>query len=275
MYDSTNKPASVYCEYCGQEKQMVLRTIKGIGERWTVTACECEIQKIDDMKREQEKREKKRRIMNALKISSDIEDLKAMTFTNYRQRPGTEQAIKEVKRCVELFEDRGKQGLLIFGETGNGKTHITAAGANILMDRGYSVVFMTEGDLLDRFNSARNFRNSETFADIIRACIDADLLVWDDFMSSNRYSPDEKDWIFQIFNGRERANKPIWATSNLTAQEFESEGTAFLLDDKGRTWWRIVGNMSCIFNRSSNLRKARVMANALDITVEEYEKKHA
>lgn len=252
----------------------VRRLIPGMGERWTVNACECEIKRMDNWKREQENREKKRRIQEALKISSDIEDLKSMTFENYEPRKGTEQAVREVRKAVQNFDNRGKQGLLIFGVTGNGKTHVTAAGANELMAKGYSVVFMTEGDLLDRFNATKNFRNQETFSDIMRACIDADLLVWDDFMSSQRLSLDEKDWIFQIFNGRERANKPIWATSNMTPDEFESDEMVYKLDDKGRTWWRIIGNMTCVFNRAGNLRKARVLAQASGISVEEYERQH-
>lgn len=269
--DCTSDPPKVFCEHCGNEKQQVKRTIPGIGERWTVNACDCEIKEMENWKREQANREKKHRIMEALKISTEIEDLKAMTFANYRQRLGNERAEKVVKQSVDTFAERGKQGVLIFGETGNGKTHITAAGANALMDQGYSVVFMTEGDLLDRFNSTKNFRNKETFGEIMRACIDADLLVWDDFMSSQRLSPDEKDWIFQIFNGRERANRPIWATSNITPEEFESDEIVYRLDDRGRTWWRIVGNMSCVFNQATNLRKVRAMAQATGQTVEEYE----
>jgi DNA replication protein DnaC len=275
MSDSTNKPSPVHCESCGKERGQVLRDIPMVGKRWTVNACPCEIKKLENMKREQENYERQKRIKSALNASSDIDNIRSMTFANYHTRPGTEKVEKEVRRCVDLFDERGKQGLLLFGETGNGKTHLTAAGANELIDNGYSVVFMTEKDLLSRFTATKNFRNRETFADIMNACLDADLLVWDDFMSSQRLSPDEKDWIFQVFNGRERANKPIWATSNMTPEEFESDEMEYKLDDKGRTWWRIIGNMSCVFNKASNLRKARVMADAMDITVEEYEKKYA
>jgi DNA replication protein DnaC len=272
---TSHDPTPVYCKTCGNEQEQVLRNIPMIGERWTVNACPCQIKEMEDFKRKQENYEKQRRIKDALKISSDIEDIRSMTFKNYRPRPGTEKSLQEVKRSVELFKERGKQGLLLFGETGNGKTHVTAAGANELIDNGYSVVFMTEKDLLSRFNATKNFRNKESFSDIMSACLDCDLLVWDDFMSSQKLTLDEKDWIFQVFNGRERADKPIWATSNMTPEEFKSDEIQYKLDDKGRTWWRIVGNMSCVFNKASNLRKARVMADALDITVEEYEEKYA
>jgi len=130
---------------------------------------------------------------------------------------------------------------------------------------------MTEKDLLSRFNSTKNFNNKESFYEIMEACVNADLLIWDDFLSSQRITNEEKDWIFQIVNGRERANKPIWATSNLTVAEFQNDQTAFKLDDKGRTWWRLIGNMNCIFNKASNYRKAKAMARVTGVTVDEYD----
>ena len=191
---------------------------------------------------------------------------------NYKVRPGNENALKEIKHAVNNFKERGKLGVFIFGETGNGKSHLTAAGGNELIKRGYSVIFLTEKDLFSRLQASKDFRNEESFSEIMDACLEADLLIWDDFMSSQRLTAEEKDWIFQIVNGRERANKPIWATSNLTPQEFEDDKTAYRLDDKGRTWWRMLGNMNAVYNRATNYRKVKAMSRALGISEEEYER---
>lgn len=188
-------------------------------------------------------------------------------------RNGAEKAYQEIKSAVENFKERGKLGVFIFGETGNGKSHLTAAGGNELIKQGYAVIFITEKDLFSRLQATKDFRNEETFQEIMGACLDADLLIWDDFMSSQRLRDEEKDWIFQIINGRERADKPIWATSNITPKEFESDEIAYRLDDKGRTWWRIIGNMNCVFNRAANYRKSRAMARALGVSISEYEAK--
>lgn len=274
MSDSLDKPEPVICQHCGNEKpQIQIDHPFKKEKRWVTCACPCEIERMEKFKLEQQAREKQIRINKLLKLSSSMEDIKRMTFDNYKARPGTEEAVKEIKDAVESFEKRGKQGVFIFGETGNGKSHLTAAGGNELIQRGYAVIFITEKDLFSRLQATKNFRNEESFQEIMGACLDADLLIWDDFMSSQRLTDEEKDWIFQIINGRERANKPIWATSNITPEEFESDEIAYRLDDKGRTWWRIIGNMNCVFNRASNYRKVKALARAMGITAEEYEQR--
>ncbi|MEH6986173.1 ATP-binding protein [Priestia megaterium] len=161
----------------------------------------------------------------------------------------------------------------MFGESGNGKTHITASGANELINLGYSVIFLTEKDLLSRLKETNNFNNEERFFEIMNACIKADLLVWDDFLSSQRLSQSEKDLIFQIINGRERSDRPIWFTSNITEEEFIQGKYAKVLDDKGRTWSRVVGNTIPIFNNASDYRKLRAIARLNNQSIEDIEKK--
>lgn len=274
MSDSSSKPDPIQCEHCGNDKPQI--QIEHPFKRkmhWVSCACECEVKEREDFKRDQEAKQKRIRIDRALKLSSAMDDIKSMNFSNYQVRRGTKKAYEEVMTAVENFEERGKLGVFIFGETGNGKSHITASGGNSLIQAGYAVIYITEKDLFSRLQATKNFNNPESFHEIMGACLDADLLIWDDFMSSQRLSAEEKDWIFQIINGRERANKPIWMTSNITPEEFESGEIAYKLDDKGRTWWRIIGNMNCVLNTATNFRKAKAMARALGISVEEYEKR--
>lgn len=275
MSDSSSKPEPIQCDHCGQDKPQIQIEHPFKKEmRWVSCACQCEVDARNEFKRDQENRQKRIRIDRALKLSSAMEDIKSMTFSNFRMRDGAEPAYQEVLDAIQNFESRGKQGVFIFGETGNGKSHITASGGNALIEEGYAVIYITEKDLFSRLQATRNFNNPETFQEIMGACLDADLLIWDDFMSSQRLSNDEKDWTFQIINGRERANKPIWMTSNITPQEFESGEVAYKLDDKGRTWWRIIGNMNCVLNTAGNYRKSKAMARALGISVEEYERRN-
>lgn len=273
MSHSTNELEPIQCQYCGNDKPQTQIEHPFNGEmRWVHCACPCEVKRLEDFKREQIAKEKRIRINKVLKLSSAMDEIKDMTFGNYKNRPGTESAYEEVRNAIDNFDERGKLGVFIFGETGNGKSHLTAAGGNELISKGYAVIFIAEKDLLSRLQATQNFRNEESFAEIMGACMDADLLIWDDFLSSQRLSPNEKDWIFQIVNGRERANKPIWYTSNLTPDEFEDDRTAYKLDDKGRTWWRIVGNSEAVFNRAMNHRKAYAVSKSLGLSIEEYER---
>ena len=274
MSGSSSKEPPIQCRFCGKdEEQAQIKHPFKDALHWVSLACPCEAKERERERDEQATRKKRARISKALKLSSAMDDIKSMTFDNFKIREGSKSSHSEIVSAVENFEERKRQGVFIFGETGNGKSHLTAAGGNELIKMGYAVIYITEKDLFGRLKATNNFNNPETFGEIMNACLDADLLIWDDFMSSQRLSNDEKDWIFQIINGRERANKPIWMTSNLTPKEFESGSIAYVLDDKGRTWWRIIGNMNCIYNQAMNYRKSTAMAKAMGISVEEYEMK--
>ncbi|MDG0029081.1 ATP-binding protein [Priestia sp. Y58] len=267
-----NKPTPLTCEYCGKERPLLfIRDIALIGDKWVNAACSCiEVRENEFLKRQVQK-ETNRKTRQFLRLSSSIEELREYSFNNLKVRSGMETALKKVQQFVEHFEDNGKLGLLIFGESGNGKTHLTASGANELLKQGYSVIFLTEKDLLSRLKETNNFNNEERFFEIMNACVHADLLIWDDFLSSQRLTQNEKDLIFQVVNGRERANKPIWFTSNLTEEEFIKDKYAKVLDDKGRTWSRIVGNTIPIINKAGDYRKLRAIARLNNLSIEEIE----
>lgn len=272
MSNSTSKPMPIQCNVCGidlPQEQIEHPFKKEL--RWVICACPCKVAANKKFWEDQEQAKKRDRITKALKLSSSMDDIKSMRFDNYVMRKGSESAYQEVQDAIRDFEVRGKLGVFIFGETGNGKSHLTAAGGNQLIAKGHSVIFITEKDLFNRLTATKNFRNPETFGEIMNACLDADLLIWDDFMSSQKLNDDERDWMFQIVNGRERANKPIWITTNLTPVEFSNDATALRLDDKGRIWWRLMGNMNCIYNRAANYRKVKANSRALGMSEEDYE----
>lgn len=272
---SKDKPDPVPCDKCGKDKPMtqIVHPFTG-NKHWAHCACPCKIKELEDFKVEQEQRVKRAKINKMLKISSEMESIRSLTFDNFKDRQGTNRCKSAVLNAVKEFDSDNRKWLLLFGETGNGKTHLTAAGANQLIAQGKAVIFLTEQDLFKRLDATKNFKNNESFNEIMNACLEADLLVWDDFLSSQTLNKDERNYIFQIVNGRERASKPIWFTSNVTEQEFSSDSTAYKLDDKGRTWWRILGNSHCVLNTAGNHRKSTAMAQALGMSVEKYESEY-
>lgn len=275
-YHEGEPPPEVLCSICNKPQEVIMKDIPLVGKMWCPIVCQCRLDQMEQDKKAQEQRELQAKIQRALKLSSELERLKSFTFANLRIRRGSENAIQQVEQRVRDFNPKDSEGLLIFGRTGNGKSHITAAGANALMDRGYAVIYLTEKDLLKRFQATNSYTNKESYHELMDVCLSADLLVYDDFLSSQSLMPQERDVIFSIFNGRERANKPIWATSNITEQDLatatDSDGIAYRLDDKGRTWSRIMGNMDLVQNRALDLRIVRRMAKMKGISEEEYER---
>lgn len=276
-YEEGQEAPEVFCEVCGEQLEVILKDIPLVGNRWCPCACQCKLDQLQKDKEQEERRYVKRKIEKALKLSSEIKRLKSYTFDNLTVRKGSETLIEVMKKRIERFDPDDSEGLFIFGETGNGKSHITAAGANHLMSQGYTVIYLTEGDLLKRFQATNNFSNSETYQELMEVILSADLLVYDDFFSTQGLTNKDRDVIFSIINGRERAGKPIWATSNVTRSDLihatDEDGLAYMLDDKGRTWSRIMGNMEIVENRALDLRWIKRMAKLRNESVEEVERR--
>jgi len=258
--NSTNSPK---CPICKEDKPKtrIKHPFKDVMTD-VVSACPCEIKELEEFEYRQKMKEKRRKINRVLNMSSELDEIKYLTFDNYKERQGNEVVVEEVKKAVTNFSESNGMGLFIFGVSGNGKSHATAAGGNKLLEKGHSVIFLTEKDLLNRLRATNNFHNHETFSDVMNSSVSADLLVWDDFLSSSTLNGHEKDWIFQIINGRERAGRPIWFTSNLTPKEFQSEQMETVLDPKGRTWWRILDNTIPVHNSATNYRRERAFKRA-------------
>ncbi|RBN37768.1 hypothetical protein DMN50_28805, partial [Priestia megaterium] len=126
IIDSTfrnQRPEPLICEYCGKEKPILSKDIPLVGKRWVHAACPCKEIRDNEFWEKQVQEATNRKIRQFLRLSSSIEELKKYSFDSLIIRPGMETAYEKMKESVECFENNGKLGLLIFGESGNGKTH--------------------------------------------------------------------------------------------------------------------------------------------------------
>ena len=103
--------------------------------------------------------------------------------------------------------------LLFMGATGLGKTHISLAIANVVINRGFHVVYGAAqnilGDLEDlRFGRVQNPRYRQ------EALLDADLLIIDD-LGAERSTEFALEKVYNIVDSRYRARLPMILTTNL------------------------------------------------------------
>lgn len=116
----------------------------------------------------------------------------------------------------------GRNGLIIVGSPGTGKTHLAAAIANKLINDGRPVICMTMIDILESIRRTFNGNGSE--ADVIHRYKTAPLLIIDDM---GKEPPTE--WaistIYNIINGRYEAYLPTIVTSNYSGAELEARMT--------------------------------------------------
>lgn len=136
-------------------------------------------------------------------------NLKEAGFKNYEQ---TKKINAEAySSCVEYYnnfinsEESKRYNLLLMGNPGTGKTHLSIAIARSLKQKGFTVGFITTGRLLALIKETYHKSAAKTEEEILTDLSRFDLLVIDD-LGSETFSKDEFSWtktkLFEIVNSR-------------------------------------------------------------------------
>lgn len=123
--------------------------------------------------------------------------------------------VRDIKKYINNF-DRESGNIYIQGEIGRGKTFLINAIAKELLDRNYSVVYMTSTKLFKFLNDYHwafedRRENLESQYEII---FDCDLLIIDDLGAETHRSTDQSN-LFDVVNERMNKGLPIILSSNL------------------------------------------------------------
>lgn len=111
-----------------------------------------------------------------------------------------------------------KSGNLLFsGDTGLGKTFLSACIARTVADRGYSVVYESAGHLISNLERAK-FSNDENAREICRRYNDCDLLIIDD-LGTEMPGQFTTAALYNLINDRLLCAKPMIISTNLTVDE--------------------------------------------------------
>lgn len=108
--------------------------------------------------------------------------------------------------------------MVLVGGVGTGKTHLLAAVANDLVERGVPVIMAVVPDLLADLRSAmRRGEDPEAVMDELR---DAAVLCLDD-LGAEKVTDWTRETLYRLVNYRYEQNLPTLATTNLPAEELE------------------------------------------------------
>jgi len=116
------------------------------------------------------------------------------------------------KNYAETFNPESGS-ILMFGETGLGKTHLSLSIANKALEKGYSVIYDTTINILRTIEKEHFSRDhSSEMTDII---LNAELLIMDD-LGTEYETPFYSSTVYNIINSRINSNRPTIINTNLS-----------------------------------------------------------
>ncbi|MDD5952804.1 MAG: ATP-binding protein [Oscillospiraceae bacterium] len=133
-------------------------------------------------------------------------------------RKHMEQVFYYCKNYAENFSLQSPS-LLFFGGTGLSKTHLSLAIANVVLQKGYGVVYDSVHNLMTALERERFSRDSysEDTNQVLSSC---DLLILDDLGTEFRTQFVTAS-IYNLVNTRIMAHRPTIISTNLTTEEME------------------------------------------------------
>ena len=120
------------------------------------------------------------------------------------------------------FKD-GNPSLLIFGNPGVGKTFLCNCIAKVVLDKGFSVLYMTAPEFFEsamqRFHS-----NNDDSSENDSYALTCSLLIIDDLGTEN-LTPFVISQLFHVINSRDLSRKTTIISTNLSPEELQSTYT--------------------------------------------------
>ncbi len=127
-----------------------------------------------------------------------------------------ERTFQSCRRYAQFFTEKSGN-LLLSGDTGLGKTFLSACIARTVADRGYSVVYESAGHLFTNMERAK-FANDEAARETCRKYTECDLLIVDD-LGTEMPGQFTTVALYGLLNDRLLAGKPMIVSTNLTIDE--------------------------------------------------------
>ena len=203
--------------YCGKCKTPKQCRVTVCGEEHTVPCmCDCREKAAAVEKAADEARQKALHVA-ALRTSGlmdaslrplrfDTDDLRARGYTDKGRRYVANWGIVE----------RDNVGMLLWGNTGTGKTFLAACIANALIDQGVPVMMTSFPRILAAVQGLRPEERAGYLDDLNHYR----LLVIDD-LGAERQSEYALEIVYNVIDGRYKAQKPLIVTTNIPLGEMQ------------------------------------------------------
>jgi DNA replication protein DnaC len=130
---------------------------------------------------------------------------------------------------ARAFATKPEGWLILLGSYGCGKTHLAAAIANEVVDRGEPAIFVVVPDLLDHLRATYSPYSDVAYDERFEEIRASSLLILDD-LGAHSSTPWAQEKLFQLFNYRYNAQLPTVVTSNHQLEDIDIRIRSRLID---------------------------------------------
>ncbi len=170
--------------------------------------CEC----LRELCRQEQKKE-----LTCLNVGRESFDQFRLEYYSEKAAVIMEKTYQLCRRYAYSFSERS-QNLLFSGDTGLGKTFLSACIARVVAENGYSVVYETAGHLFNRLERAK-FGGDEQSRQESEKYLACDLLIVDD-LGTEMPGQFTTSALYSLINDRILAGKPMIISTNLNSDDF-------------------------------------------------------
>ena len=141
-----------------------------------------------------------------------------LSYYNSNARPQMERVLAFCKQYAERFS-RNSVSVLMQGGVGLGKTHLSLSIASELMEKGYSVLYLSAPDLFRKLQN-EYYGKSESKMDTMDLIRAADLVIIDD-LGAELENQFNSMAFYNIVNLRQNTMHPMIINTNFSFKEIE------------------------------------------------------
>ncbi len=236
----TRKQNDLYEKFPPEVRDLVQIIIDGINYGTRVFClCECQANERDIEEEERKLAERRAYNIGRCNMPTSFRSAHVDTLDNEKYR-------HLAKRFISRFEEVGNTGLLLYGDVGTGKSYLAACIANALLERGYSVKWVSTTEIVDH-----GFQSEERYHEYQEQITSPDLLVIDD-LGAERGTDFALQRVHSLIDKRVSTNRPIIVTTNIRMAQMATEQDM----RKRRTFDRII---SCTYPLAMLGKSRRVL----------------
>lgn len=180
-------------------------------------------------------------------FSLDYYDKEKYPNKEYSPYDNINNILKNIHSIIDRFDtDISCANILIYGETGLGKTFITNCIAKELLDKGHSVFYLSSNELFEDILAGYIMNGNNSYEELYNYIFNCELLIIDDLGTelTNNFVLSE---LFEIINKREILEKSTLISTNLAIKQLRDRYSERIMS-------RIVDNYTVFNIYGDNIR---------------------